>query len=77
MDRSLLATLYQARDNRATLFMAKPSGTKIGQQNSMVRNVMREFKLPIQENDWAQKWCADVHNIASSRKLHWRSPLEM
>jgi hypothetical protein len=48
--------------------------SKIGQLNSMVTNVMREFRVPLTEHDWAQKWCCDVHNAASSRKLNWLSP---
>ena len=54
-----------------------PAEPKIGQLASMVRNVMRKFKVPLKEHDWAQKWCVDVHNIASSRKLDWRSPLDV
>eukprot|EP00957_Ditylum_brightwellii_P199314 15192920-Ditylum_brightwellii.AAC.1 len=38
---------------------------------------MRQFHVPLSEHDWAQKWRVDVHNIAASRKLAWKSPLEV
>eukprot|EP00957_Ditylum_brightwellii_P027205 2056479-Ditylum_brightwellii.AAC.1 len=38
---------------------------------------MRKFKVPLKEHDWVQKWCLDVHNIASSRKLDWKFPLDV
>ena len=43
----------------------------------MVRNVMRGFDVPLKEHNWAQKWCVDVHNIASSKNLNGRFLLEM
>ncbi len=42
----------------------------------MAKNVMRKFNVPLKEHDWVQKWCVDVHNIASSRKLDWKSLLD-
>ena len=42
----------------------------------MVRNVIRKFDVSLKEHDWVQKWCVDVHNIASSKKLDSRSHLE-
>eukprot|EP00957_Ditylum_brightwellii_P164406 12516542-Ditylum_brightwellii.AAC.1 len=42
----------------------------------MVKNAMRKFNMPLKEHDWIQKWCVDVHNIASSGKLDWKSPLD-
>eukprot|EP00957_Ditylum_brightwellii_P019115 1439706-Ditylum_brightwellii.AAC.1 len=50
---------------------------KIGQLKSMVKNVMRRFNVPLKGHDWVQKWCVDVHNIASSRKMDWKSPLDV
>ena len=49
----------------------------IGQLGSMVRNVMREFDVPLKEHYWAQKLSVDVQNIASSKKLNVRCPLEI
>eukprot|EP00957_Ditylum_brightwellii_P042386 3209252-Ditylum_brightwellii.AAC.1 len=42
----------------------------------MVKNVMKKLNVPLKEHDWVQKWCMDVHNKASSRKLDWKSPLD-
>ena len=42
----------------------------------MVRNITREFDVPLKEHDWAQKWCDDVQNIASSKKINSRCLLE-
>ena len=42
----------------------------------MVSNIMRKFNIPLQEHDSYQKWCVDVHNIASVRDLYWRIPLK-
>ena len=42
----------------------------------MVRNVMREFDVQLKEQDWAQKWCVDVHNIDSSKNIKGRCALE-
>ena len=38
---------------------------------------MRAFDVPLKEQNWAQKWCVDVHNISSSKKLNGRGPLEI
>eukprot|EP00957_Ditylum_brightwellii_P159480 12139903-Ditylum_brightwellii.AAC.1 len=43
----------------------------------MVKNVMRKFNVLLKEHDWVQKWCVDVHNTASSRKLDWKSSLDV
>ena len=43
----------------------------------MVKNVMRQFNAPLNEHDWAQKWCTEVHNCSASRKLGWKSPNEI
>ena len=43
----------------------------------MVINIMREFDIPLKERDWSQKWCVDVQNIASFKKLNGRFPLEI
>ena len=40
----------------------------------MVRNVMREFDVPLKEHNWAHKWCVDVHNIASSKNFNGSFP---
>lgn len=50
---------------------------RIGHLGSMVRNCMRAFNVPLAHHDWCQKWCCDVHNIASSRKLNWHSPVSL
>ena len=42
-----------------------------------MRNVTRKFKITLKYNDWVKKWYVGVHNTASSRKLNWRSPLEV
>eukprot|EP00957_Ditylum_brightwellii_P119699 9132919-Ditylum_brightwellii.AAC.1 len=42
----------------------------------MVKNVMRKLNEPLKEHDLVQKWCVDVHNIASSRKFDWKSQLD-
>src|SRR5688572_11166967 len=49
---------------------------QIGTLRSMVRNVMRTFKVPLKKHDWVQKWVCNVHNILASRQLGWRTPLE-
>ena len=54
-----------------------PSDPKIGQLGSMVRNVMRLFDVPLEDHDWVEKWCVDMHNIASSKNLSGRCPLEI
>jgi hypothetical protein len=38
----------------------------IGNLSMMVKNVMREFNVPLSRHHWAQKWCCDVHNIAAN-----------
>ena len=38
---------------------------------------MREFTVPLKEHNWSQKWCVDVHNIASPKKLNGMCPLEI
>eukprot|EP00957_Ditylum_brightwellii_P059285 4500903-Ditylum_brightwellii.AAC.1 len=43
----------------------------------MMKKVMQQFHVPLSEHDWSQKWCVYVHNIAASRKLAWKSPLEV
>jgi hypothetical protein len=53
-----------------------PAERKIGALGAMVRNAIREFKVPLSRHDYVQKWCCDVHNIAANRKLGWRSPIE-
>eukprot|EP00957_Ditylum_brightwellii_P177385 13511745-Ditylum_brightwellii.AAC.1 len=57
--------------------LQNPAEPKIGQLKSMVKKVMQTFHVPLSEHDWAQKWCIDVHNTAASRKLAWKSPLEV
>jgi hypothetical protein len=54
-----------------------PAERKIGALGAMVRNAMREFKVPLSRHDYCQKWCCDVHNVVANRKLGWRSPLEL
>jgi hypothetical protein len=49
---------------------------RIGNLSMMVKNVMREFNVPLSRHHWAQKWCCDVHNIAANRKLDWKSAKE-
>eukprot|EP00957_Ditylum_brightwellii_P140635 10713595-Ditylum_brightwellii.AAC.1 len=51
-----------------------PAEPKIGQLNSMVKNVMRQLNVPLNEHDWAQKWCTELHNCTASRKLGWKLP---
>ena len=46
----------------------------IGNLGAMVRNCHRALKIPYQYHNWTQKWCCDCHNIASSRRLDWKSP---
>jgi hypothetical protein len=53
-----------------------PAEKQIGTLGSMVRNVMRTFKVPLKKHDWVQKWVCDVHNILANRRLGWRTPLE-
>ena len=43
----------------------------------MARKIIKKFKVPLKENYWAQKWCVDVHNISSSKKLDRTIPLEV
>ncbi|MGH7954918.1 MAG: hypothetical protein ACREOZ_03065 [Gloeomargaritales cyanobacterium] len=50
---------------------------RIQDLNRMVRNVLRQFKAPLGKHDWCQKYCCDVHNIASNRTLGWRTPIEV
>ena len=38
---------------------------------------MRAFDFPLKEHDWAQKWCADVHNIDSSEKINGSCSLKI
>ena len=44
----------------------KPAKKRIGTLGSMVRNVMRTFKVPLKKHDWVQKWVCDVHNILAN-----------
>ena len=53
-----------------------PAEKRIGYLSTMVKNVMREFNVPLSRHHWAQKWCCDVHNISANRKLDWRSAKE-
>jgi hypothetical protein len=53
-----------------------PAERKIGALGTMVRNVMRAFKAPLNRHDYFQKWCCDAHNVIANRKLGWRSPIE-
>ena len=50
---------------------------KIGKLGSMVRNVMSAFDVPPKEHYWAHTCCVDVQNIASSKNINGRYPLEM
>ena len=43
----------------------------------MVRNVMRVFDVSLEDHDWVQKWCVDMHNIDSSINLSGRCLLEI
>ena len=43
----------------------------------MVRNVMSAFDVPPKEHYWAHTCCVDVQNIASSKNINGRYPLEM
>ena len=54
-----------------------PSEPQIGALNMMVKRTMQAFNVPLVDHDWCQKWCCDVHNILASRKLNWRTPLEV
>ena len=54
-----------------------PAEKRIGDLGSMVRRVMRDFRVPLNKHDWVQKWCTDVHNILACRSLNWRTPLEV
>jgi hypothetical protein len=51
-----------------------PAERNIGDLGSMVRICHKEFSIPFEHHHWTQKWCCDVHNIASSRKLNYLSP---
>ena len=42
----------------------------------MVRNVLREFDVPFKEHDCDHKWCVDLHNIASSKKVNGSCSLQ-
>ncbi|MGH3053473.1 MAG: hypothetical protein ACRDL7_00670, partial [Gaiellaceae bacterium] len=50
---------------------------RIQDLNRMVRVVMRTSKAPLGKHDWCQKWCCDIHNHTSNRKLGWRTPFEV
>eukprot|EP00957_Ditylum_brightwellii_P114117 8699991-Ditylum_brightwellii.AAC.1 len=50
------------------------------QQNQTTLFHHKECCLTIQgakKHDWVQKWVCGVHNVVSSKKLGWKSPLEM
>ena len=38
---------------------------------------MKEFYMPFKEKYGAQKWCVNLHNKASSKKLNGGCPLEI
>ena len=40
-------------------------------------NVMREFDVSLKDKYWEQKYCVDVNNIAYSKNLNERCPLEI
>ena len=68
--------MYRASYNIPSFNLGNPDGTKIIQLSSMVRNVMRKFKVSFKEHDWVKKCCVHIKNIASYKKVYWRSPLE-
>ena len=49
----------------------------IGDLGTMVKRCLREFDAPLSRHGWCQKWCVDVRNHVSSRKLKWRTPHEV
>ena len=38
---------------------------------------MRDFEVPLKEHYWSQKYCVDVHNIASSKNSNGGFPLKL
>jgi hypothetical protein len=61
-------TEYHLRQN--------PAEKCIGYFSTMVKNVMREFGVPLSRHHWAQQWCCDAHNITANRELDWRTAKE-
>jgi hypothetical protein len=53
-----------------------PAENRIGSLGAMVRNTMRQFKVPLKKHDWVQKWCCEVHNHVANRRNGWRTPIE-
>jgi len=43
----------------------------------MVKANIRAFKVPLPKHDWVQRWCVACHNVLSSRKLDWETPLSI
>ena len=54
-----------------------PAEPQIGALNMMVKRTMAAFNVPLRHHDWCQKWCCDVHNHLASRRLSWRTPIEI
>ena len=54
-----------------------PAEPQIGALNAMVKRMMAAFNVPLHHHDWCQKWCCDVHNHLASRRLSWRTPMEV
>ena len=54
-----------------------PAEPQIGALNAMVKRTMTAFNVPLRHHDWCQKWCCDVHNHLASRRLSWRTPIEV
>ena len=40
-----------------------PAEKRIGYLSTMVKNVMRQFNVPLSRHHWAQKWCCDVYRF--------------